>query len=187
MEINKYTDIVGVVTTEAIVEGRMVLLTSHAQSHDFGSRVDLMGVKLPDTTAEAAKAKFCIAFALDNRPTPLTNSYPAMPFALRGGFDQAANVPYAATIYLTHPGNMTVPQTVPSGELALAFDKGVFTVPSGHFIYSATLVAGAPLTVADTASDGAAEAGKLKYAANGTIAVVERFNAEDFSLTFRTL
>ena len=187
MEINKYTDIVGVVTTEAIVEGRMVLLTSHAQSHDFGSRADLMGVKLPADATEATKAKFCIAFALDNRPTPLVNSYPEVPFALRGGFDQPANVPYTAQIYLTHPGNMTVPQTVASGSLALAFDKGVFTVPSGHFVYSANLVPGAPLEVLNVADDTAAEAGKLAYNASGTIAVVERFNATDFSLTFRTL
>lgn len=187
MEINKYTDIVGVVTTEAIVEGRMVLLTSHALTHDFGSREDLMGVKLPDTSAEAAKAKFCIAFALDNRPTPLVNDYPAYPYAIRGGFDQSANVPFTASVYLTHPGNMTVPQTVASGQLALAFDKGVFTVTSGNFVYSADLVAGAPLGVADTATDGEAEAGKLKYDAAGTIAVVERFDSTNMLLTFRTL
>ena len=180
MEINKYTDIVGVVSTQAIVEGRMVLLTSQATSYDFGSRTDLMGVNLPATSAEALKAKFCIAFALDNRPTPLVNSYPAYDFALRGGFDQTANVPYTATIYLTHPGNMTVPQTIASGVLALAFDKGVFTVTSGNFVYSANLVPGAPLAVADTATDGASEAGKLKYASDGTIAVVERFDADNF-------
>lgn len=187
MEINKYTDIVGVVTTEAIVEGRMVLLTSHNQSYDFGSRVDLPGVKLPATSAEAAKAKFCVAFALDNRPTPLVNSYPSLTFALRDGFGQTANVPFTASIYLTHPGNMTVPQTVASGALALAFDKGVFTVPSGSFIYSANLVPGAPLAVADTATNGATEAGKLKYDANGAVAVVERFDSTNFTLTFRTL
>ena len=57
MEINKYTDITGVVTAEAIPEGRMVLLTDHSQTHDYGSREDLPAVKLPDDSTEAAAAR----------------------------------------------------------------------------------------------------------------------------------
>jgi len=184
MEINKYTDIIGVVTTEDIVEGRMVLLTSHSQSHDFGSREDLPGVKLPTSSDEAAEAKYVLAFALDNRPTPLM-TIPSYSYALRRGWDQTANVPFSTTVYLSHPGNMSAPQTVSSGELALAFDDGVFTVTSGAFIYSADIVnPGAHLSVAYSPSS---DAGKLQYAASGGVAVVERFNATTFELTFRTL
>ncbi len=45
MEINHYGDtILGVVATEDIVEGRMVLLTNHSYSEDFGSMEELPGV-----------------------------------------------------------------------------------------------------------------------------------------------
>jgi len=196
MEINKYTDIIGVVATEDLVEGRMVLLCSAAVTvgtggHDFGSRKDLMGVKLPATTADALKAKYCVTWPVNNAKA--TNEIkmfvpqPAFSFALRqGGWDQASNVPFAATVYLTYPGNQES-VTIPSGYLALAFDRGVFTVPSGQFVYSASLVPGAPLEVLNKGDDGASLAGKLAYNAAGTIAVVERYDSSDNSLTFRTL
>lgn len=187
MEINKYTDIIGVVATESIVEGRMVVLTAANATHDFGSREDLMGVKLPANSTEAAKARYVLAFALDNRPTPLLETIPSYSYALRkGGWDQTSNVPFTASVYLSHPGNMTVPQTVASGSLALAFDRGVFTVTSGNFVYSANLVPGAPLTVSNT-SDHGADSGKLRYDASGAIGIVERFDSTNFTLTFRTL
>lgn len=185
MEINKYVDIEGVVTTEAIVEGRMVLFTSHSQSHDFGSRTDLKGVKLPDTSAEAARAKYVVAFAVDNSQLPLYQPTPSYSYALRYGFDKVANVPFTAKVYLTHPGNM-VGQEIPSGSLALAFAGGVYTVPSGSFIYNANLTPGAYLVVANTADDGADSAGKLKYSASAGVAIVEKYNSDDASLTFRT-
>ncbi len=74
MEINKFSDIIGVLTKADIVEGRMVLLTGHDQSHDFGSREDLPGVKLPATAAEAAKATYLLVFAQDNRSLPIVSS-----------------------------------------------------------------------------------------------------------------
>jgi hypothetical protein len=50
------------------------------------------------------------------------------------------------------------------------------------------MAAGAPLRVKNVADDTLAEAGKLVYdAASGIIAVVERFNSDEGSLTFRTL
>lgn len=188
MEINKMSDVLGVVATEDIPEGRMVLLTTNTPgSHNFGSRTDLPGVKLPDTSTEAAQAKFVAVFAQDNRSLPIYQTVPSFSFALRQGFDQASNVPFSATVHLTHPGNK-VGMTIPSGELMLAFDRGVFTLPSGAYVYSANLeVPGAPLTVANTADDTAANAGKLKYAANGTIAMVERYDSSTGNLQVRTL
>jgi hypothetical protein len=187
VEINKFSDIIGVVTTEAIPEGRMVLLTSHSQSHDFGSRTDLPGIKLPDTSAEAAKAKYVAVFAQDNRSLPIYQPMPSYAFNLRQGWGVGAdNVPITgSTIYLTHPGNMKG-QTIPSGELAAAHGGGVYTVYSGNFIYNALLAPGAYLVAANTADDSAGDAGKLKYSASAGVAIVERFVAGE-TLQFRTL
>jgi len=185
MEIRKYQDIMGVVAAEDIVEGRMVLLTPSSDTYDFGSRTDLPGVKLPDNSTEAGEAKYVSGFAVDNRSLPIYQPVPAFTYALRQGFDQAANVPFSATVYLTHPGNMSSPQTIPSGEPALAFAGGVFTVPSGSFIYSASLAAGAYLVAANTSDDGADSSGKLKYSATAGIGKVIQYNSTANELTFR--
>jgi hypothetical protein len=186
MEIRKYVDIEGVVATEDIVEGRMVLFTSHSWSPDFGSWGDLKGVKLPDTSAESARAFYVLGFALDNSLLPIYQPTPSLSWATRMGFESAANVPFTAKVYLTHPANM-VGQTVPSGTLALAFAGGVFTVPSGAYLYNANLATpGTFLVVANTADDSADDAGKLKYSASAGVAIVERYNATTKELTFRT-
>jgi len=188
MEVNKYTDIMGVVATQDIPEGRMVLITAQSTSHNFGSREDLVGIKLPANSAEAGRAKYVVAFALDNRPLPLVDSYPALDWAMRhGGWDRPRNAPFNANIKLTYPANDDDVQTVMSGSLALAFDKGVFSVTSGNFVYSASLVPGAHLVVANTADDGASNAGKLKFSASAGVAVVERLDTDRMILTFRTL
>ena len=79
-------------------------------------------------------------------------------------------------------------RTIPSGALALAFGPGVFTVPSGAFVYSANLeVPGTWLEAANGQDDGT-DTGKLKEDADGSAgkyAQVERFSVEDWSLTFR--
>lgn len=182
----------GVVVVMDIAEGRMVLLTENTPGgYDFGSRTDLPGVKLPKNTTEAALAKFCVTWPVNNAnaegPIKMFIPTPSFAWALRrGGWDQAANVPFAADVHLTYPGHREG-VTIPSGFQALAFDRGVFTVPSGHFVYAAGLeVPGAPLEVLNIDDDGAS-AGMLAYNASGTIAVVERFNLTEFSLTFRTL
>ena len=192
MEINKYTDITGVVTAQAIVEGRMVLLVANDEGansvdYNFGSRVDLPGARLPLTSAEAEKAHFVIAFAVDNTKPPIYQPYPSYDFALRGGFDQVSNVPFSADIHMT-PFSMKIGLTIPSGVPALAFGPGVFTVPSGAFIYSANMqVPGTWLDVANVADDGSS-AGMLEEDADGSsgkFAQVERFSVEEWALTFR--
>lgn len=186
MEINKYRDITGVVTKEAIVEGRMVLLINHSQSIDFGSQTDLPGVKLPDDSTEAAMAHFVIAFAVDNTQPPLYKPMPSLgTFATRYGFESASNMPFNADVTMV-PDSNTIGRTIPSGALALAFGPGTFTVPSGAFVYAADLeVPGTWLTVANTADDGAADAGKLKYSASATPMQVERYDSTNNKLTFR--
>lgn len=188
MEINHYGDtILGVVATEDMVEGRMVLLTSHTWDEDFGSLTDLPGAKLPDSTTEAAKARYCVTFAQDNRSLPLYQPQPAFDWAERYGFDQSENAPFSATVYLTHPG-VQEGRTIPSGAGALAFGEGIYTLPSGAYVYNASLtVPGATLTVADTASDGASEAGKIKYGTSNVVAEVIRYNSDTGRLTFKIL
>jgi len=186
MEINKYTDITGAVTAEAIPEGRMVVIVPHSQSHDYGSRVDLPAVKLPDNSTEAAQARFCVTFAVDNTVPPIYEPYPTIPnTSLRYGFDGSANVPFSATVHLT-PLSMVKGLTIPSGALALAFGPGVFTVWSGEWVYSASVVPGAYLAVTDPVTDGAEDPGKLKYSASASFAEVLEVDA-DLNLTFRIL
>ena len=191
MEINKYTDIIGVIACGDIVEGRMVILTSHGSSYDFGSRADLFGARLPASDTEAGKAKYIITWPVNNSQVTddikMLVPMPSYNWSLRqGGWDQVGNVPFTSKIYLTYPGNQNG-VTIPSGYQALAFDRGVFTVYSGGFVFAAGIMAaGAPLEVLNTTDDGA-NGGKLAYASGGTIAIVERFNSEDGSLTFRTL
>jgi hypothetical protein len=187
MEKNDYGDtVLGVVTTEDIVEGRMVLLTSHSESYDFGSWGDLPGVKLPDTGAEAARARYCLTWAQDNRSLPLYQPHPDyQPYALRYGWDQAANAPFAATVYITRPG-VQEGLTIPSGTPANAFGEGLYTVPSGAFVYSAEIeVPGNPLAVANTADDSASDAGKLKYSATNPVGEVYEYDSSTGKLTFK--
>lgn len=192
MEINKTQDITGAKTIEAIVEGRMVLLTTNpGVGTDLTGRLsDVPGVKLPDTAAEAARARYCITWQADNRQPPII-AWPGYAYALRQGFDQDANTPITGkTIYLTYPGYQES-ETIPSGTLALAYgaDGTVLTVPSGQYIYDATMqVPGTRLRAADTASDSADEAGQLAVVGGGTaIAEVERFDTSTYALTFRLL
>jgi hypothetical protein len=179
MKINDYEFAIGVVTTQAIPEGRMVLLTSHSEDLGFGSGQDLPGVKLPTSATEAAKAKYVITFAQDSRQFPAFAA-PSMEWALRYGFDKTDNTPFSATVYATNP-SVQEGLTIPEGSLAVAFSEGVFTVPSGAFIYSSSLVPGAGLTVNYTGAD----AGKLQYGTSNLVAEV--ITADTTKLTFKLL
>jgi len=186
MEINKLVDALGVLTAEAITEGRMVLLTSHDQSYDYGSREDLPAVKLPDTSVEATKARYCLVFAQSDSKPPLYEPYPTVPNgSARYGFDGNSNVPFSAKVHLTYPG-MKEGEIIPSGVPAVAHSRGIYTVPSGAWIFNSSIKAGTPLAVADTSNDGASEAGKLKFSAS--VSFVECIEVDDDkNLTFRIL
>jgi hypothetical protein len=189
MEINRFDKVQGVVTTEDIVEGRFVVLGQHSETHDFGSREDLLGAKKPHTTEDGKRAKYIITWPVSNGQTPIYQPLPSYDFSLRQGFGDDANVPFDAKVYLTYPG-YTDGATIPSGSLALAFTEGVFTLPSGSFIYGADIIKkGAALVVCTEDDDGGASyAGKLKYAAAlavGVIGFTESFDASTFKLTVR--
>jgi len=190
MEINKQSDVLGVVPTEDITEGRMVLLTSHPGHGDdlTGRPTDIPGVKLPETEAEANRARYVLTWKVDRREPPIVN-WPSYNYALRQTFDRDTNAPITGkTIYLTYPGYQES-VTIPSGTNSLALGGGTYTIPSGQFVYSGAMqVPGTRLSVANTGDDGAASAGMLKVQEGNEeyVAVVERFDTSAFSLTFRT-
>lgn len=188
MEINRFEDVVGVVAQEDIAEGRFVVLTSNALGGLFMNvDSDLPGARLPDTAEEAKRAKFCLTFAVDNRPTPIVD-YPSTVFDFRGGWVNSDAGPLTGVkMWLTHPGNQES-QTIPSGYKALAFTEATVTIPSGQYIYNAALeTPGAAVIVANSADDGA-NAGKPKYTATmavGVIGFVQDYNTDNGALTIR--
>lgn len=186
MEINKMTDVRGVVAADDIAEGLFVCITPN----NTGSYTDLPAVRVPWTTTEAALAKFVITWPVPYQEMPMYIPAPSIgTFSLRrGGFDQTANLPLTSTtIHLTWPGQKEG-ITIPSGYLALAFAGGVFTIPSGAWVYSANLtLAGASFTVADKTTDGLTVAGKVKSSASNVVGYVERYDASTYSLEVRTL
>lgn len=191
MEVNQYGDtLLPAFAKEDIVEGRMVKLTTHAADYDFGSKLDLPGARLPDTASEAALCRYVIAFAEDNRSLPIYQDTPHYDWALRQGWDQTANSPFSVdVVYLTHPNNMEC-RTIPSGNAVKLFGEGIYTVLSGCYKHSAQLeVPGCQLTVANTAVDGATDAGKLKYLDNTTGIVAETYfyDSTTGDLTFKVL
>ncbi len=189
MEINKFEEVIGVMPVEDIVEGRFVCLTSHTFSNDFGSETDLPGVKTPDNAAEAARAKLCLTWKVDNSQFP-QYAVPTFPFAERGGWDQAAQSPFSATVYITHPGNQES-LTIPSGVSALAYTEGTFTIPSGQYIYSANIIVpGATIRIHQADEGNAADAGKPMYDADMDIQIVAEtveYNSTTGALTIRNI
>lgn len=195
MEIRKFSDIIGVVTTQAIVEGRFVLLVDAGVSQTdpvFGLWGDLPGVKMPVDATEADQAKYVLGFAMDNRPLPIYEPYPAYTWIARNyGFEagQASpsgrNLPLTgSTVHFTHP-SVTQGLTVPSGVKALAYAGGVYTFPSGSFVDTADIrVVG---NLIDVESSAGADRGKPKYASDGVIGKVEQWNQTDLAVTIRTL
>lgn len=163
MEINRFEEVRGVRVIEDITEGRFVVMTAH----NLGGALmnvdsDVPGAKLPTTAEEAKRAKYCLTFAVDNRPTPIVD-WPQTEFDFRGGVVNSQAGPLTGVkMWLTHPGNQES-QTVPSGYKALAFTEGTFTLPSGQYVYNASLqTPGAALCIEYTAG---ADRGKPKYLA----------------------
>lgn len=187
MEINRFEEVMGVIPTADVVEGRMGLVTSHTFTHDFGSRTDLMGFKVPATAEEAKRARFILTWAVTNQEAPYLVPVPSYSWAMRGGFNQASNVPFTTTVYMTYPGNQEG-VTIPSGTPALAFGEGTYSVPSGAYINNVALVnPGAMLIVANTAED-TTDAGKLKYQStmdDRVVGFVEYRDSSTGKLTFR--
>lgn len=187
MEINKINgDVLGVVTGEAIKEGRMVVIAGSGDTYDFGSRTDLPEVYMPTTEDLAKRARFVLTWAVNNSKMPMYQPQPAFEWALRGGWDQTANLPMTATtVYTTYPGHQDCVE-IPEQTPALAFGAGTYTVPSGCYIYNVGLTTpGAALNVNYTG----ANAGLLQYSAtwdDSVVALVHEYNSSTGALTFIT-
>lgn len=189
MEINQFENVKGCIATADVVEGRFVILTSHSESYGFGSPEGLLGARVPATTEEGKRAKYIVTWPVTQQQPPIYQSLPQYDWAMRqGGWDQAANVPFSATVHMTYQGYKDG-MTIPSGSLALAFTDGVFTIPSGSYVYSSNIIVkGAALVVCNTGDDGASDAGKVKYTASlavGVIGFTEDYDSATGKLTVR--
>lgn len=179
MEINKYNDIIGGITLADVAEGRMVVLAAPPTGTDDG----VYGVRIPASSAEAARARYVVAWPPTNFEAPYVRSWPQVSWALRSYFDQDANSPASVTMSYTYEGDREN-STVPSGYLVRVFGPGaVFTLTSGHFVDSESLDVGAPLSVEYSGND----AGKPKYDAAGTTLIVEDYDSTNLLLTVRIL
>jgi len=190
MRFRKIADSIGAVAVEEIVEGRMCVIVEHSEDVNYGSRVDLVGCRVPATTNEALEAVYLAAFSVVQQEPPIYVNYPANPGNMRQGFNGASNLPFNADVYTTAP-SMLQGRTIPSGALVALHAGGTYTVTSGNYVYSASLVPGARCDVTDTNSDGAGEGGKLEYVgtagiAAGQIATVIHHDTVKRELTFRT-
>jgi len=188
MRINDVEKVVGVIPQADVVEGRFGLFVANSDSYNYGSREDLPGFRVPADSAEAEAARWCVTFAVSNAKPPFYVAQPDFGFALRyGGFDQAENVPFSATVHMTYPGYKES-QTIPSGTPALAYGQGIVTIPSGQYIYNASLRnAGAFVIVANTDED-TTDAGKPKYQAtwdDRVVGTVEHYDTATGDLTIR--
>lgn len=185
MEINSYEEITGVITTADVVDGRFGVFTSHSFTHDFGSRTDLPGFKVPASAEEANNARQLITWAQTQQPFPAILPVPAVSWSLRRGFGATTNSPFSATMYLTNPAfqpGMTIASGVPS----LAFGKGTYTFPSGAYVYAAGLeTPGALVQVCNTSED-TTNAGKLKLLSTYSsrkVGTVRQFHSTTSALT----
>lgn len=170
MEVNKFTDIIGTTAASDMYEGRMVLLDNAGQ------------VKLPSSAAEAALARYVVAWPVHNQDLPMMLQPPTYGWALRQGFDQASNLPATVKLYASYPELSETPQLIPSGYSVLAFAKGEFTVTSGAWVYDATLTVGMELEVNYTGPN----AGKLQKKSSGTAVAVVTGLLSGQKLQFRT-
>ena len=197
VEIRKFTDIIGVILAEDVVDGRICLLTAPPASigpyNVYGLREDTPGVRLPTSAAESYRARYVVKWAKDNRPTPLIYPMPYYSWIVRNqGFEanqaypSGRNLPMTdKTVYLMHP-QVQEGLTIPSGELGLAYAAGVFTFYSGEFVDSDEIhVIDALVGVEYTAAG--ADQGKPQYDANGEFGKVEFYDADNFTVTVRTL
>lgn len=174
MQINRYLDIYGGITMEQMAEGRFAYIT---ESDVTGA----LGVKLPTSADEAAKANVCVAWTPTNIDPPYYSPMPSMAWALRHGWDQAANEPFDASVQFVYPG-FRDSSVIPSGTLVRLFPVGsVVTLTSGNFIPSDSFAQGASVGIAYSGAD----AGKPQYDASGTIASVTHYDADNLILELR--
>lgn len=179
MRINRYLEIFGGVTRQAMGEGRFCIKVDSDED-------DVYGVRLPVSSAEAALANVCVTWPPTNIDPPYYTPMPALSptWALRQGFNQVANDPSDVELSFVYPG-FRDSSTIPSGTYVRLFPyHSVVTLTSGNFVDSASYERGARVSIEYAAGD---DRGKPKYDASGAIAVVEDYDSSALTLTLRIL
>jgi len=178
MRINRYLEIFGGVTLEAMGEGRFAFLGNSSED-------DVYGVKVPSTAAEALLANVCVAWPPTNINPPYYTPMPALSptWALRNGFNQTANDPSDVELSMVYPG-LRDSSTIPSGTYVRLFPyHSVVTLTSGNFVDSASYARGVRVSIVWSGDN----AGQPQYDADGTIAQVEDYDSSALTLTLRIL
>lgn len=121
-----------------------------------------IAARLPRNAADAATAFYVAEFPDTNQTPPIYVGLPSRSYSLRQGWDTGVNLPATGvTVRLTNP-RLQEEQTIPSGADMLMYGEGIYAVPSGCYVDSASLVPGAFVEV-----DYGANAGKWKIYSAG--------------------
>lgn len=188
MEINKLNDNFGVVSTEAIREGRFVRLVPHSEDHNWGSLTDLPGIALPADATEARQARYLAGHAVEQRPTPFWEPQPSVGQGTqRDGWSAPVPGPHSVAVYLTPPGNQKS-MTILEGKTAIAWGQGEYTLWSGDFVPNSGLVPGAYVEALNANDDGPDMAGVANLTATlaDAVAIVVRYDEDAQTLSVRT-
>lgn len=163
----------GVVATEQLNEGTVVVLDAHSKQDVFGSPFGLPGVRKITSTSELnSKTIYLIEYppTPPNQDLPIYVGAPQFDWALRLGFDKPKNTPFNAEVHLTPP-SVTEAPVIPSGAYALAV-RGILTLTEDHVVVSGAPNPGDAFTVDVTT-------GYLKYPAGADPVVAELIAVED--------
>lgn len=181
MEVRRFHTSHAATLMRLTVEGRMVVRVDNTVNvAAFGQQLQ-SGARTPGTLAEAARARFVVAFPVTERKPPHYIPTPSYPWALRQGFDWPTNLPMTPDVYMTWPG-MQEDHYIPSGWNVVCFEGGTYTVNSGQWVYDPLIVPGVELEV--NYNVGAGTDGMLQILASGTAVALCREVNDCFELTF---
>jgi hypothetical protein len=190
MEVRRFHTNHAATLMEDTVEGRMVLRVDNTAALPapygvngaaYRGMVLQNGVRVPVTAAEAARARFVVAFDMPGYKSPYFVGVPAYSYALRQGFDRAGNLPMTPTVHLVWPGQKEN-MVIPSGWNVICYEGGTYTVTSGQWVYSPLIVPGVELEVHYR---NVAQRGMLQISSvSGVPVAMCREVSEDFKLTF---
>lgn len=189
MEVRRFHTSHGATCMALTVEGRLVVRVSNQASVGagygiggatfFGDQLQ-SGIRVPESQAEANRARFIVAFPVPNHLPPHYLPLPAYAWALRQGFDRTGNLPMTPDIHMVWPGQKES-QYIPSGWNVICYEGGTFTVPSGQWVYDSAILPGVELE-AHWAVAG--QRGMPQICVSGIPVAMCREVSSDFDLTF---
>jgi hypothetical protein len=141
----------------------------------------VQGAVLPG--ADDAEARYVAAFRVYNEKPPLYEELPVLdigdstvPYTQREFRELNENLPADVTLRMVPP-RLKEAETIPSGTLMLAYDDGIYTVPSGCY-YGTSFAVGDILSVRS--------GGQWYNSSNARVATVFEFNLLKGQLTIKT-